>query len=148
MWYEQGHHHGFGHRPRRGGLRTWTLSILQQAPRNGAEIMDQIELSSQGWWRPSPGSVYPLLDELQKEGSISKREDGRYEITEKGKHEFEWPCGMPTKQPRSVEDIIAEMNSYISYLEDMKRTDNSKIALSADKLKIVRDRLTALLTEQ
>ena len=45
----------------------WVLSILQQSPKKGAEIMDQIEIATQGWWRPSPGSVYPLLDELQKE---------------------------------------------------------------------------------
>ena len=67
----------------------WVFSILQQSPRNGAEIMDQIEIASQGWWRPSPGSVYPLLEQPQKEGNIKKCDDGRYELTEKRKEEFE-----------------------------------------------------------
>jgi len=143
---EFGPHPGFGHR-RRGSLRTWVLSILQQAPKNGVEIMDQIELASQGDWRPSPGSVYPLLSELYKEGSISKREDGRYEITEKGKLEFGWSSGMPTRQPRSTDDMIEEILSYISYLEDVKRMDVSRIAHNADKLKNVRDRLTMLVDD-
>jgi len=143
---EFGPHPGFGHR-RRGSLRTWVLSILQQAPKNGVEIMDQIELASRGDWRPSPGSVYPLLGDLYAEGSISKREDGRYEITEKGKLEFGWSSGMPTRQPRSTDDMIEEILSYISYFEDVKRMDVSRIAHNADKLKNVRDRLTMLVDD-
>jgi DNA-binding PadR family transcriptional regulator len=146
---EHGQHPGHGHHHHtRGRLRTWVLSILQQAPKNGVEIMDQIELASQGDWRPSPGSVYPLLGELYKEESISKREDGRYEITEKGKLEFGWSSGMPTRQPRSTDDMIEEILSYISYLEDVKRMDASKIAHNMDKLKNVRDRLTILVDDR
>ena len=130
---------------RRGILRTWVFSIIQQAPRNGYELMSQIELVSQGNWRPSPGSIYPLLDQLCKEESIDKREDGRYEITEKGKKEFEWPYRMHTKQPRSADDAIEELNSYLSYLEDLKRMDPSKINPNIAKLKNVRDRLTTLI---
>jgi len=146
------HHHlgrgvylGWWDHHRRGGLRTLVFSILQQEPRNGAEIMNQIELASHGHWRPSPGSIYPLLDHLCKEESISKREDGRYEITEKGKKEFEWPYEMYSKQPRSADGAIEEINGYISYLEDLKRMDPSKINSNVDKLKNVRDRLTTLI---
>ena len=141
----RGVHLGWWDHHRRGGLRTLVFSILQQEPRNGAEIMNQIELASHGHWRPSPGSIYPLLDQLCKEASISKREDGRYEITEKGKKEFEWPYEMYSKQPRSADDAIEELNSYISYLEDLKRMEPSKINPSIDKLKNVRDRLTTLI---
>jgi DNA-binding PadR family transcriptional regulator len=149
---EHEHHHigrglhlgGWDHH-RRGILRTWVFVLLQQDPRNGAEIMNQIELISQGHWRPSPGSIYPLLDQLCKEESISKREDGKYEITEKGKKELEWPYRMQTKQPRSADAAIEEMNSYLSYLEDLKRMDPSKINPHLDKLKKVRDRLTTII---
>jgi DNA-binding PadR family transcriptional regulator len=132
------------HPHRRGNLRTWVFALLQQEPRNGAEIMNQIELISQGNWRPSPGSIYPLLDQLCKEESITKREDGKYEITEKGKKELEWPYRMQTKQPRSADAAIEEMNNYLSYLEDLKRMDPSKITQNIDKLKNIRDRLTNL----
>jgi len=126
----------------------WVLSILQQTPKNGAEIMDQIEMVSQGWWRPSPGSVYPLLEELQVEKSIKKRDDGRYELTENGRQDLEWPWGMQTKQPRTVEDIVVEMNNYVSYLEDLRNADKSKIAANKEKLKSVCDRLAALADAQ
>ncbi|MGD0071311.1 MAG: PadR family transcriptional regulator [Candidatus Bathyarchaeia archaeon] len=132
---------------RKGGLRMWVLSILQQSPRNGAEIMDQIEIATQGWWRPSPGSVYPLLDELQKEGNVKKRDDGRYEITEKGKQEFEWPWGMPKKQSHTVDEVIAEINGYVSYLEDLAKSDNSKLAPFSQKIKELQARLSKLGTD-
>jgi len=138
-----GHHWWDNHR--RGGLRIFVFSILQQAPRNGAEIMNEMELLSRGRWRPSPGSIYPLLDQLCKEESIKKREDGRYEITEKGRKEFEWPFGRQIRQPRSADSAVAEMVGYVSYLEDVKRMDPSKITASIEKLKNVRDRLTTLI---
>jgi DNA-binding PadR family transcriptional regulator len=139
------HHLDWWNHHRRGGLRIMVFSILQQAPRNGAEIMNEMEIISHGHWRPSPGSIYPLLDQLCKEESISKREDGKYEITEKGKKEFEWPYRMHTKQPRSADGAIEEMNSYVSYLEDLKRMDPSKITQNIDKLKNVIERLTTLI---
>src|SRR6266571_2229002 len=63
---------GFGHFRKRG-LRPLTLAILRRSPRNGMEIMDEIENMTQGWWRPSPGSVYPMLDEMVKDGLVKKR---------------------------------------------------------------------------
>jgi len=122
----------------------WVLSILQQSPMNGAEIMDQIELVSQGWWRPSPGSVYPLLDELQKEGSIKKLEDGKYVITEKGKQEFEWPWGMPKRHPRTPDEVLVEMNGYVSYLEDLAKSDRSKLIPHLQAIQELQVRLSKL----
>ncbi|NON62393.1 PadR family transcriptional regulator, partial [Acidianus sp. DSM 29099] len=34
----------------------------------GAEIMDEVERNSLGVWRPSPGSVYPMIRNLESEG--------------------------------------------------------------------------------
>lgn len=122
----------------------WVLSILQQSPQNGAEIMDQIEIASQGWWRPSPGSVYPLLEELQKDGSIKKLEDGKYEITQRGMEEFEWPWGMPKKQPQTMDDILTEISGYVSYLEDLAKADSAKIVQYSPKIKDLQSRLSKL----
>jgi len=125
----------------------WVLTILQESPRNGAEIMDQIEIASQGWWRPSPGSVYPLLDELQKEGSVKKLEDGKYEITEKGRQEFEWPWGMARRQPHTVDEIMTEINGYVSYLEDLAKSDVSKLSPFKQKIIELQTRLSKLIVE-
>jgi DNA-binding PadR family transcriptional regulator len=122
---------GFGHfGKRRGLLRPWILNLLSRTPKNGAEIMDDIERMSWGGWRPSPGSIYPLLDEMTKDGLINKRDDGRYEITEKGKSESEWTFGMPffgNPPPHGVEQMLSEINGYVSYFEDLSRSDPPKL---------------------
>src|SRR6267143_904119 len=82
MW---GHRHWGG--MRRGWLRPWVISMIGRSPKNGAEIIDEIEKMSWGGWRPSPGSIYPLLKDMVDEGAIRQREDGRYELTDKGKDE-------------------------------------------------------------
>lgn len=91
--------------------------------------MDDIERMSWGGWRPSPGSIYPLLDDMMSEGLVTKRPDGKYEITEKGKLEAEWPFGFPFgNQPSGVDQMISEINGYVSYFEDLSRTDRTKLA--------------------
>ncbi len=119
--------------------------MIRRAPKNGAEIMDQIEAMSQGWWRPSPGSVYPLLEELAQDGLIKKRDDGRYELTEKGKEETEWPFGMSSRgHARSVEDMLSEISGYVSYFEDLSKSNKSKMAPYKEKIKNIENRLSAL----
>jgi DNA-binding PadR family transcriptional regulator len=139
----------FGYSPwrkiRRGWLRPWITSILGHSPKNGAEIMDEVEKNSWGAWRPSPGSIYPLLDEMTKEGSIQKRDDGRYVLTQKGKEESDWAFGGPFRQgPYSVDNMVAEMSSYVSYLEDVSKSDPSKLKLQSERLKNLAERLSKL----
>lgn len=127
------------------GLRTWILYIVQNEPKNGAEIMDAMESQSRGWWRPSPGSVYPMLQQLSEEGVIKKREvDGRYEITPQGKEEVEWPSRSRTGGPRSVEGTVAEMSSYISYLEDLALAKDPRVAQNTRQIRELAERLSKL----
>ena len=77
-----------GPKARRGDVRTATLLLLAEGPRNGYQIMQDIEDRSGGVWRPSPGSVYPALQQLEDEGLVRTTEaDGRkqYELTDAGK---------------------------------------------------------------
>ncbi len=130
---------------KRRGLRPWIVSILASAPKNGAEIMDEIETMTQGWWRPSPGSVYPVLEQLTREGLLKKRDDGRYELSDKAKQDLEWPFGGPSRRPQTVEDLVNEMTGYVSYLEDLTRSDRSKTAPFADKIRDLAKRLSVLV---
>lgn len=133
------------HAVRRGMLRPWVLSMLSKEPKNGAELMDEIEKASWGRWRPSPGSVYPLLDGMVQDGLVKKREDGRYEITEKGKAESDWSFGMPFRSgPRGVDQMIGEINGYLSYFEDLSRSNPSKLKSYENSLKEISDRLRKL----
>jgi len=135
----------FGGR-RRGWLRPWILSMLDTGPKNGADIISEVEKASMGWWRPSPGSVYPLLEDMVQDGLVTRREDGKYEITSKGRDEMSWTHG-PWRhfhQPVTVEGMLNEIESYMSYFEDTARSDKSKISGYSDRIKAIKERLTSL----
>ena len=106
--------------------------------------MSEIETMTQGWWRPSPGSVYPILDDLTTEGLIKKREDGRYELTSKGSESLEWSFGAPNPRPQSVDEMLKDISGFVSYFEDLQRTDRSQLEPHRQKLKEVSDRISKL----
>ncbi len=107
--------------------------------------MDEIENMSQGWWRPSPGSVYPMLEEMVQDGLIKKREDGRYELTNKEQQEEEWPFSHHFTGPRSIDAMLNEITGYISYFEDLTKTDRAKLESHKDKIRTIAERLTSLV---
>jgi DNA-binding PadR family transcriptional regulator len=75
-------------RRRRGDVRAALLMLLAEEPRNGYQLMQEIEERSSGNWRPSPGSVYPVLSQLEDEGLIRAVDrDGTrlFEITDAGR---------------------------------------------------------------
>jgi DNA-binding PadR family transcriptional regulator len=77
-----------GPRARRGDVRAALLLLLDEEPRNGYQLMQAIEERSNGVWRPSPGSVYPALQQLEDEGlvRVEEREGGKvYALTDSGR---------------------------------------------------------------
>jgi DNA-binding PadR family transcriptional regulator len=58
-------------RMRRGDVRAAILVLLAEQPYNGYGLMQEIENRSEGVWRPSPGSVYPALAQLEDEGLVA-----------------------------------------------------------------------------
>lgn len=73
----------------KGFLRHKTLELLREEPMSGSEIADEIERRTGGQWRPGPGSIYPLLAWLQKNGyaasqPVEKNGVKRYILTEVG----------------------------------------------------------------
>jgi len=74
----------------KGFLRHKTLELLGDKPMSGSEIADEIERRTAGQWRPGPGSIYPLLAWLKKNGYTTKQpveKNGikRYILTEAGR---------------------------------------------------------------
>jgi DNA-binding PadR family transcriptional regulator len=72
-WRGMGGGRGRG-RARRGDVRAALLLLLEEEPRNGYQLMEEIERRSDGAWRPSPGSVYPALSLLEDEGLVEADE--------------------------------------------------------------------------
>ena len=129
MWHR---HH------RRRGLGYLILTILvSKGPMTGADIMREIEKVTQGFWKPSPGAIYPALDKLEAEGyvQVAKVEGSKnyYEITEKGKQLIS-----PEHQ---YEVIIDEIDSNIRYLIE------NKSSLSPQQIEKVKEILKRGLEE-
>src|SRR5688500_1336560 len=61
-------------RVRRGDVRAALLALLHEGPQNGYQMIQGIEERSLGVWRPSPGSVYPALQQLEDEGLVASDE--------------------------------------------------------------------------
>src|SRR5215208_5931395 len=79
---------GRGPRARRGDVRAALLVLLAEEPRNGYGLMQEIEARSNGAWRPSPGSVYPALSQLEDEGLVRAEETGGrklFDLTDAGR---------------------------------------------------------------
>jgi DNA-binding PadR family transcriptional regulator len=102
-----------------GALRGIVLWIISQSPSSGAEIISAVEKMWWGLWRPSPGAVYPLLSAMASDGLISRRPDGRYEITELGRRKLEEGYWVPQRKPMSVDVAIEELDGYVRYLEEI-----------------------------
>lgn len=117
---------GFGRPPRRGksvrrgDVRTAILILLYEQPLHGYQIMQQIEARSAGMWRPSSGSVYPTLQQLEDEGLVLVAEqDGKkvYELTRSGKDLVEQKAEEFSSLWDSVtsgaDDVLMEVNAMI-----------------------------------
>ena len=81
---------GGGRRRRmhRGDVRAALLVLLEEQPQTGYGLMEEIERRSEGAWRPSPGSVYPTLKQLEDEELVqAEAGPGRtpFTLTEAGK---------------------------------------------------------------
>ncbi len=73
-----------------GDLRLYLLSLLDESPRHGYDLMQALSDRTGGTYTPSAGTIYPRLAKLEDEGLVTKTVDGRktvYAITEAGRAE-------------------------------------------------------------
>jgi DNA-binding PadR family transcriptional regulator len=77
-----------GPKARRGDVRAAILAVLNEQPMNGYQIIQEIAERSGGVWKPSPGSIYPTLQQLEDEGLVTAdAETGRrtFTLTDEGR---------------------------------------------------------------
>jgi DNA-binding PadR family transcriptional regulator len=71
----------------KGVLKFILLDMLREKPSHGYDLIREMEERSHGFYTPSPGSIYPVLQKLQDNGMVSSEDqEGRktYTITEAG----------------------------------------------------------------
>lgn len=74
-----------------GSLRLYLLSLLEESPKHGYELIQALSERFGGTYSPSAGTIYPRLAKLEEEGLVSKTTDGRktvYSITDAGRAEL------------------------------------------------------------
>ena len=64
----------------KGFLRFQLLKMLLERPMSGSEIMSELESETNGYWKPSPGSIYPLLAWLQDQTYIKEADQKEQEF--------------------------------------------------------------------
>jgi DNA-binding PadR family transcriptional regulator len=77
-----------GPKARRGDVRAAILSVLADQPRNGYQVIQEIAERTGGAWKPSPGSIYPTLQQLEDEGLVIQISDGgrkAYALSDEGR---------------------------------------------------------------
>ncbi len=71
----------------KGDLKYVILDLIRDKPRYGYEVIRALEERSLGFYKPSPGAVYPTLQMLEELGYVSlSQHDGKkiYSITDEG----------------------------------------------------------------
>ncbi|MEA5455967.1 PadR family transcriptional regulator [Sinomonas sp. JGH33] len=77
-----------GRRASRGDIRAMILSLLSESPSTGYGIIQAANERTNGMWRPSPGSVYPTLQQLVDEELVEQTGEGKrteFTLTEAGR---------------------------------------------------------------
>lgn len=148
-----------GRRRKRGDVRAAVIVLLAEEPRNGYQLMQEIEERSEGAWRPSPGSIYPALSQLEDEGLIeidSSSEKKQFVLTDEGRRHFE-EHGEKLGEPWAnlggdVKGAYGELQKQIKPLmaamgQIFQSGDEAKVKQAAAVLSDTRKQLYAILAE-
>ncbi|AEE92938.1 transcriptional regulator, PadR-like family [Acidianus hospitalis W1] len=95
-------------RLRKGTLKLLILEALNDKPMHAYEIIKSIEKKFHGIYKPSPGSLYPVLKQLIESGMITveEKDDKKiYIITDKGKEAF-------NKMKTEMKNVFTKNNQY------------------------------------
>ncbi|MFX1416472.1 MAG: PadR family transcriptional regulator [Promethearchaeota archaeon] len=151
----------------KGLLRHYVLKLLKEKPMSGAELIREIAEKTESRWKPSPGSVYPLLSWLLDSGyteEAAEQEAGvkRYSLTEAGEklleeHEErrkEHPGGFPfhgmpfpwfDSYPEEAKDVVESLGNLRRMSQILFR--RLREDLSADILKELKELIDETTTK-
>lgn len=101
-----------------GHLRLYLLSLLNERPMHGYELIQALGDKFGGTYIPSAGTIYPRLAKLEEEGLVTKVPDGRktvYTLTDAGQEEL-------AAREHELDDIENDVTDSVRRLADEVRT--------------------------
>jgi len=143
--------HGGRSRAGRGDVRITVLILLDEGPANGYQLMQEIEQRTNGAWKPSSGSIYPALQQLEDEGIVRTTEgEGRkmFALTDEGKtyvreNRAKWTAPWegieeeegPSEEATKIRDVIAQLAmAYMQVIQvgtETQRAEASRVLVGA-----------------
>jgi len=140
-------------------VRTALLALLGEKPMHGYDLIRELEERSGGFWRPSPGSIYPTLQMLEDEGLVTSEErDGKrvYSITDAGRAELEarreraggaapWEVGGGDEGFLRLRDVVFQVGA--AAMQVARAGSAEQVARAAEILTEARKKLYAILAE-
>lgn len=109
-------------------MRAAILALLAEAPMHGYQMIGELADRSGGAWRPSPGSVYPTLSQLEDEGLVSADESsGRrvFSLTDEGRaHLAAQPAGpapweaMAGSDRHRLHDLVRRLATAVAQVDE------------------------------
>lgn len=147
---------GRGRAPR-GDVRAAVLLILAEEPMHGYQLMQAISDRSGGRWNPSPGAIYPTINQLEDEGLVTvTAESGRrlVTLTDEGRERVE-SLRSSAADPfesvgarRSGEDLRNLLQQLHGAAREVARSgDDAQVQAAATILRDARRSLYLLLAE-
>jgi len=120
-----------------GSLRLYLLSLLDESPKHGYELIQALSDRFGGTYSPSAGTIYPRLAKLEEEGLVTKATEGRktvYAITDAGRAEL-------AEREHELDAIEDEVTDSVRRLADEVRAgvNEAMRSLKADLASAARD---------
>ena len=148
-----------GPRRERGDVRAAILLLLAEQPRHGYELITEISDRSDGRWQPSPGSIYPVLKRLARDGLVRpEHENGKriFALTDTGRALVEaesasW--GEPWARPVDVasaqsDELLSELRQVaMAATQVTQLQDPAQIEAATAVLVEARKRIYGLLAQ-
>jgi DNA-binding PadR family transcriptional regulator len=138
-------------------VRAALLLLLAEGPRNGYQLMQEVEERSGGRWRPSPGAVYPSLAQLEDEGLVrSVERDGAklFEITDEGRSHVEEraehaPPWAEADEPEAFADLRSQLRQiHVAAMQVAHAGKDQQIERAAKALAEARRAIYLILAEE
>lgn len=122
-----------------GSLRLYLLSLLEESPRHGYELIQALTDRFGGTYSPSAGTIYPRLAKLEEDGLVTKTTEGRktvYAITDAGRAELEARRPQLDAIEEEVTDSVRRLADEVrAGVDDAMRTLRAELASAAREAK-------------
>jgi DNA-binding PadR family transcriptional regulator len=132
------------------------LLLLAEEPRNGYQLMQAIEELSGGRWRPSPGSIYPTLAQLEDQGlirPIERENTSLFELTDAGRahlkeHREHAPPWIDADDSEAFQSLRSQIKQlHVAAMQVAHAGGDGQVAAAAEVVGEARRRLYLILAE-